>query len=415
MGKLLFDTAEPVPCVVMMQHLIGPMPEQYMPYVKDLPDYEYYVQAGDSIFLTDEEHQNSPGHLYREIVAPGLWDDWFHMTHEERRENVVRQAYKMGLDPFSPTFHLEAHLRTRPPPLAQITEEESDDMYDLLWKMLKYKPAERLTIEQVLSHPWLNKQYEHNDKFSHWIEQFESARRKFQEDDEFINMPLPEEIEETMAEIAAQETKTDDISVAYPSSPLSPSRSSVRLYIGTELETGDAETSCVSSISPALSNSEKDEMTEDLLLSGDDTSSGCSGSSDEAHSNSSAEHTTGPITPMTTPSKDTPQKLRNLSPVQEQCQPEDMIVKKAPPRFSVVLSPTSPKSSNSSLIDRGASIDGIQSSSATAVDPFTDQDTPAASSNHTSAADTGHARSSTVPVTYEFNDEYVFPATTLSS
>jgi len=57
-------------------------------------------------------------------------------------------------------------------PPARLSTEESADLKDLLSKMLVWRPEDRISMIEVLQHPWLNKTYPDFDAEDAWITQF---------------------------------------------------------------------------------------------------------------------------------------------------------------------------------------------------------------------------------------------------
>lgn len=73
----------------------------------------------------------------------------------------------------SPEFFLDKKINAKPSP-AKLSKEEFTDFYDLLSRMPRYSPEERLTIHEALQHPWMNKEYEKGfDRSDPWISHFD--------------------------------------------------------------------------------------------------------------------------------------------------------------------------------------------------------------------------------------------------
>jgi serine/threonine-protein kinase SRPK3 len=122
------------------------------------------------LLLSPEILEKGKDRLDRKIRRIGDWKPWFNMTVQQRRDALIAEfGEEMA---FRPNFFLEERINAEPPP-AKLSEEEFTDFYDLLSRMLRYRPEDRLTIRGVLEHPWLNKKYEQDfDATDPWISVF---------------------------------------------------------------------------------------------------------------------------------------------------------------------------------------------------------------------------------------------------
>ena len=122
------------------------------------------------VLLSPEILEKSKDRLDRKIRRIGDWKPWFNMTVQQRRDALIAEFGEERA--FSPDFFLQERINADPPP-AKLSEEEFTDFYDLLSKMLRYRPEDRLTIRGVLEHPWLNKKYEKDfNATDPWISHF---------------------------------------------------------------------------------------------------------------------------------------------------------------------------------------------------------------------------------------------------
>ncbi|KAK5938564.1 hypothetical protein PMZ80_008753 [Knufia obscura] len=151
-----------------LQILLGPLPEQWLESIK--------VMEGDETesIIPPEEFQYIEDTLEARIRNVGDWSPWHTMSMEERCKFVISdlgEEYALSSD-----CDLEAQVNTGPPPPARLSEEELVDFYDLLSKMLRYLPEERITIQEVLDHPWLHKTYTDLDPPADWLSRFDWGR-----------------------------------------------------------------------------------------------------------------------------------------------------------------------------------------------------------------------------------------------
>jgi serine/threonine-protein kinase SRPK3 len=96
---------------------------------------------------------------------PDRWWNAFkerHVCFEENREpkpqyennemnTIWAQLERIGLEDIPPTRDIGPMIE---PVGTRLEEEEIMLLSDLLERMLKYRPEERMTIEEVVRHPW---------------------------------------------------------------------------------------------------------------------------------------------------------------------------------------------------------------------------------------------------------------------
>lgn len=147
---------------VEMQYLLGPLPETWKEPIKDKPELWEYMQEPEKL-----KHKKS---LKHRLQAIGECMPWVTMTPAERRQLVIDTQGEEALeDEDNPMIQM---IDDYTPPPAKLSEEEAADFEDLLQKMLCWRPEDRITIDEVLQHPWLNKDYDDVDESEPWIEQF---------------------------------------------------------------------------------------------------------------------------------------------------------------------------------------------------------------------------------------------------
>lgn len=173
-GRPLLPPSQSAPehVALNIQHLMGP-----------LPDHLYTRRPEDSEIaqLTDDILATSQLTLKHKLEEIGNWNPWHTMTRDERWENLQWYARDREIDPEDPEHDLRSRLDVGPPPPAQLSEEEFADLYDLLSRMLRYVPGERLSIEEVLAHPWLNREYiDNDDPSAPWIQRYDAHGEKYE-------------------------------------------------------------------------------------------------------------------------------------------------------------------------------------------------------------------------------------------
>ncbi|KAK5938566.1 hypothetical protein PMZ80_008755 [Knufia obscura] len=170
--QLLFPLSDdPDSAAFSMQHLIGPIPDELFQQADPFDEIEQ---------LTEDDLADSKTTLRHKLAEIGDWNPWHTMTHEERWENMRFFLRDKNLDINKLSYNMEDRINAGPPPPAKLSEEEFADLYDLLSKMLQWRPEDRLAIEKVLAHLWLNREYKDNDDPSApWIQRYDVWGRKY--------------------------------------------------------------------------------------------------------------------------------------------------------------------------------------------------------------------------------------------
>ena len=133
-----------------IQQTLGAMPQSWL-------DTITVDASGQKILLFSPEIlEKSKDRLDRKIRRIGDCKPWFNMTVQQRRDALIAEFGEEVA--FRPDLFLEERINAEPPP-AKLSEEEFTDFYDLLSKMLRYRPEDRLTLRGLLEHPWLYKEY----------------------------------------------------------------------------------------------------------------------------------------------------------------------------------------------------------------------------------------------------------------
>lgn len=176
-------------CTDGVQRLLGEIP----------PEWKAFQQTEDEdnrLWLLSEEECGSDS-LESKLEGFGTWEPWHYMTPEQRKQHFFSDAYteeQRNDDGFG--FDIENDLSTIPPP-AKPSDEELHDLKDLLSKMLTYLPSERITIDEVLQHPWLNKQYKDlDDPSAPWICRYDGGCKYFMASLWYKESVLGEELDE---------------------------------------------------------------------------------------------------------------------------------------------------------------------------------------------------------------------------
>lgn len=172
-GHLLLEHAgTPRSFAIQTQHLIGELPNS-------LANCEEFI-AGDCLIVGQEYLASSTRTLRHKLENIGNWDAWHLMSAEEKRDNLLlRQSEEYADEPQA--LDIESMLHKGGPPPAKLSSEEFNDFYDLLSKMLHWLPEQRITVKEVIEHPWLNKQYNDlDDPNAAWIERYDTINRKYE-------------------------------------------------------------------------------------------------------------------------------------------------------------------------------------------------------------------------------------------
>lgn len=141
--------------------LLGPPPQSMRDAIESFPEHV----GNDILSEIDNGQEKDYKTLEERIRAVGSWHPWVTMTWEQRRQYYIEF---IGKDFANDPEHHHS-LEDRPPPPAKLSNEETRDFYDLLSKMMRYSPSERMTIEEVMVHPWLNTTYNDLDEPAEWI------------------------------------------------------------------------------------------------------------------------------------------------------------------------------------------------------------------------------------------------------
>ncbi|KAK5937051.1 hypothetical protein PMZ80_010591 [Knufia obscura] len=146
-----------------MQELLGELPAEW----------KCAISSGS----TSHGHQIlEGGDIQRESIEQkldevGMWLPWVTVSAEERKQLIIEAEGEEALEQEDNAMVKDIDRPLTQPP-ARLSDEELADLKDLLSKMLCYRPEERITMEEVLEHPWLNRTYEDHDSASPWMAQF---------------------------------------------------------------------------------------------------------------------------------------------------------------------------------------------------------------------------------------------------
>ncbi|KAH9905757.1 kinase-like domain-containing protein [Xylariomycetidae sp. FL2044] len=163
-----------------MERWIGPMP---MPFRHAAQDKVYEFQMAE-FESNGEEHTKKPKPIVRDataeggtervtdvLVVTGEADDWAAL--DSPYTDPLEIAVSIEIEPEN--FKSDEGSPARPqPPLPQNTESgvwisppgiimpeaEVKEFADLLRQMFKYNPAERISAEKILEHPWFRNQHQ---------------------------------------------------------------------------------------------------------------------------------------------------------------------------------------------------------------------------------------------------------------
>ncbi|KPI39719.1 Serine/threonine-protein kinase SRPK [Cyphellophora attinorum] len=107
----------------------------------------------DMVYMWDSRGDDKT--LHGQIRNIGNWHPWHKLTIEQRRARL--EDYNAVLEDKEDTS--DKALDRGPPGHAALSDEEAADFEDLLRKMFTWERSERITIGNVLKHPWFNKKY----------------------------------------------------------------------------------------------------------------------------------------------------------------------------------------------------------------------------------------------------------------
>ncbi|KAK5069904.1 hypothetical protein LTR64_007914 [Lithohypha guttulata] len=185
-----------------MQDLLGEAPAEWRARIEaDTPEADLIVPA-ESIDTDDR--------LQQKINRIGDWLPWITMTPIDRRQLFIAAFDEDNVDD-------EGHMIAKtinkpdPPPPARLSPEEAADFTDLLSKMLVWEPEDRITIEEVLQHPWLNKSYGPIDETEPWISHYHPGWELQPQDDVDMTGYRPLNYDSDVEEPIDRTENTDDI------------------------------------------------------------------------------------------------------------------------------------------------------------------------------------------------------------
>lgn len=146
---------------------LGPMPNGWMISLIELGVSETMLQY----------HSGSRASLRQRLRAVGKLKKWHFKTYEQRRQRYGEQQ-NYRLDP--EVFERMISCFNRPPSRFSSTELRS--FHNLLSRMLKYHPENRISVAEILVHPWVRKQIK-GRKGRAWLVRYDPGR-DFAEDSE---------------------------------------------------------------------------------------------------------------------------------------------------------------------------------------------------------------------------------------
>ena len=141
----------------------------------ELADAEHKLQ--NNTFCIPEYFQPQPpakkdNSLSGKISSIGTWREWHYLALEER----VRRIHEYYAGTGDPQENVTTADVVCEPPPAALSDEERIDFEDLLSSILKYEKADRLTLEKILEHPWLQKSYSDASKEA-WLKSYALGRQ----------------------------------------------------------------------------------------------------------------------------------------------------------------------------------------------------------------------------------------------
>lgn len=188
---------------ISIQFLLGPLPSSWIAKVQnaeneDRPEIPFISATEYQEGQNGDEPLNAT--LEQRIQSIGQWLPWVTMTEAQRREYLLEnEAWKLD------NPHSEQLIKIPGPPPAKLSVAEQNDFRDLLSKMLQLESDQRLTIEEVLEHPWLNTNYNDLDNYSDWICPYDRGQQMKTKDNK-----LKEESESTDDKVKEESESTDD-------------------------------------------------------------------------------------------------------------------------------------------------------------------------------------------------------------
>ncbi len=152
-----------------MTETIGPLPT---PWLEELESNTQGITANIERSFRTPANGAKDHSLKAKVEAIGKWWQWCYWTPEQRRDKII-ELHRHHIT----EEELEYEIHRGPNPPGPLSEAERDDFVDLLSKMLRYDPAERIPIREVLEHPWLNKSYDDVLEWTGpWIQIYDQGR-----------------------------------------------------------------------------------------------------------------------------------------------------------------------------------------------------------------------------------------------
>jgi serine/threonine-protein kinase SRPK3 len=165
--------------MIRMTETIGPLPRDWLE--QKITTAPNIIERIDERARTVAKGQGDHS-LKARVEAIGKWNSWCHWSPEERLEKLVESERYYTRK--STEEELQREINRGPNPHGPLSREEVSDFTNLLSKMLKYDPEERITIEEVLEHPWLNRSYEDVLEWTGpWMQECDTGRADWNEDE----------------------------------------------------------------------------------------------------------------------------------------------------------------------------------------------------------------------------------------
>lgn len=176
---------DPNPSLDDIQHLVGEIPERFKADVRAAETKRRWESEEQEVyrrkpvqFLQPDELEASES-LHARLTRVGKWSVFHNLTTKQKRQCILDITTVLDRK-HTPIWNLDSDPYAQPPH-AKISDEELVDFEDLLRKMLKYSPEDRITISQVLGHPWLNKEYKDLDDMNvPWLSIYTTGYQYFE-------------------------------------------------------------------------------------------------------------------------------------------------------------------------------------------------------------------------------------------
>jgi serine/threonine protein kinase len=131
----------------------------------------YEIRTGYHLFtMVDGDRDEILDQIFQTLGKPP--DAWWEILREERGEGwgeewkeptrpcPIHKRVSLGAEgTYNAPMYVEDGLHPLPiteHPEVRIDDKEVDLLTDLLEKMMRYRPEERITMEEVIKHPWFN-------------------------------------------------------------------------------------------------------------------------------------------------------------------------------------------------------------------------------------------------------------------